>query len=333
MSFLSSAIVSSSLSGPTSPLRSCHVYPSFLPTHAVHLLYAAILDSPNVLLAIENDLLFEDDTITHELIRLFHGISCAQQLQLTNDVDIPLCLTLEALPTHILSILHTHGFGTFVENLEPRIIYPVFHRIYLSLPQDQCDTYVECIDQFLLTSNCTLDSPLPVPILPPTLAARISSPPISQSSTVVNPSADDSDDYTPTIPIPADSARSIHLPNGTDIISSPTRVLPQPKQLLLPPASANTHCFQCFCNGHYRVNCSEYHCPNCRVTTLGHPARNCLLIQCDYCRNWGHRARFCLHRNSAICSQPGHLMGDCPFERLSTSQSSAAYGGPSPSTI
>ena len=272
MSFLSSTITSSSLSGPTSPLRSRHVYPSFLPTHAVHLLYAAILDSPNVLLTIENDLLFEDDTITHELIHLFHGISRAQRLQLTNDADIPLRLALEALPTHVLSILHTHGFDTFVENLEPHIIYPVFRRIYLFLPQDQRDAYVEHVDQFLLTSNRILDSPLPVLVLPPALAARISSPPISESSTVMDSSTDDSDDYTSTIPIPADSACSIRLPNGTDIISSPTRVLPRPKQLHLPPASVNTHCFQCFRNGHYRENCSEYRCPNCRVTAPGHPA-------------------------------------------------------------
>ena len=126
MSFLSSAIAPSSQSGPTSPLCSYHIYPSFLPTHAVHLLYATVLDFLNVLLSIENDILFEEDCITCELIQLFHGISCAQYLQLANDKDIPLLFALDALSTHVLSILHAHGFGTFIENLKPCIIYPYF---------------------------------------------------------------------------------------------------------------------------------------------------------------------------------------------------------------
>ena len=68
MSFLSSAIAPSFQSGLTSPLCSHYVYPLFLPTHAIHLLYAAILDFLNILLSIKNDILFEEDHITHELI-------------------------------------------------------------------------------------------------------------------------------------------------------------------------------------------------------------------------------------------------------------------------
>ena len=127
MSFLSSSITPSSQSRPTSLLYSQHVYPSFLPTHAVHLLYATVLNSPNILLSIENNILFEEDCIIHELIQLFYGISHAQCLQLTNDEDIPLQFALDALPTHVLSILHAHEFSTFIENLELHIIYPVFH--------------------------------------------------------------------------------------------------------------------------------------------------------------------------------------------------------------
>ena len=333
MSFLSSAIAPSSQSGPTSLLCSCHVYSSFHPTHAIHLLYAAILDSPNILLSLENNILFEEDCITHELIQLFHGISYAQHLQLANGEDIPLRFAPDALPAHVLSILHAHSFSTFIENLEPCIIYPVFHHIYLSLPQDQCDTYVERVDQFLLSQSHTLDSSQPIPVLPPTLASCISSPPVSETSTTVDTSTDNSNDYTPTIPIPTDTAQSISLPNGTEVISSPTRILPQPDQLHLSPASVTTICYQCFHNGHYRKNCSEYRCPNCHVVTPDHPTCNCLLIQCDFCRNWGHGAHFCPHHNCAICSQPGNLMGDCLFECLSPSQSSTVYGGPSPSTI
>ena len=56
MSFLSSSVSSSSLSTPTgstSPLRFHSVYPSFLPLHGIHSLYAAILETPIVLHAIK----------------------------------------------------------------------------------------------------------------------------------------------------------------------------------------------------------------------------------------------------------------------------------------
>ena len=132
--FLSSSIAPSSLLGSSSPFQCHHVYPSLLPTHAIHLLYTIVLDSPHLFLLLENDPLYEDDTITHELICLFHGISRAQCLQLTSENDTSLHFILDVLPTHVLNILHSHGFGTFIENIESHNIYPIFHHIYLSLP-------------------------------------------------------------------------------------------------------------------------------------------------------------------------------------------------------
>ena len=135
--------------------------------------------------------------------------------------------TLDALPTHILNVLHSHGFRTFIEELEPRVIYPIFHRIYLSLPQNQRDAYLERVEQFLFSQPQTRDSTSPVPIPPPALATHLSSPPPSETPTVV---ADDDEAYkSPTIPVPTDQTRTIHLPNRTDIISSPTQVIPRPK--------------------------------------------------------------------------------------------------------
>ena len=256
MSFLSSSITSSSQSGLTSPLCHQQVYLSFLPTHATHLLYAAVLDTPHVLVLLEENELFEEDSITHELIHLFHGVAQAQRLQALGEHNAPLRFALDALPTHILNVLHSHRFGTFIEELEPRIIYPIFHRIYLSLPQNQHDAYLEQVEQFLFSQPQTRDSTSPVPIPPPALATCLSSPPPSETPTII---ADDDEAYeSPTIPVPTDQTRTIHLPNGTDIISLPTQVIPHPEQIRLTPASPNTVCFQCFRNGHYREDCTEY---------------------------------------------------------------------------
>ena len=262
----------SSLSGPSSPLRCSHVYPSFLPTHAVHLLYTTVLDSPHILLLLENNLLFEDDMITHELICLFHGISHAQRLQLTSGNDASLYFALDALPTHILNVLHSHGFGTFIKNIESCIIYLVFHHIYLSLPQDQCNTYLTHIDQFLLCTPCTLQSPSPILIPPSSLISWISSSPLSETSTTIATNNDD-DQYKTTILISTENAQSINLPNSTTILSSPTQVLSRLEQIRITPATANTTCLQCFYNSHYQEDYDEYHCPHCHTFAPGHPTQ------------------------------------------------------------
>ena len=201
----------------------------------MHLLYAAILNTPHILVLLEENKLFEEDSITHELIRLFHGVARAQCLQALGEHNAPLRFALDALPTHILNILHSHGFGTFFEELEPHIIYPIFRRIYLSLPQNQCDAYLERVEQFLFLQPQTRDSTSPVLIPPPALATRLSSPPPSETPTVI---ANDDEAYeSSTIPVPTDQTQIIHLPNGTDIISSPTQVIPRPEQIRLTPAS------------------------------------------------------------------------------------------------
>ena len=126
MSFLSSAHTPSSMSTPSSPLRQCHVFPLFLLTNAAYLLYTAVIDISHLLHALEDDPLYQEDTITHELIHLFHGISQAQRLLSAETTEFPLRFALDALPNHILSILHTHNFATFVEQIPPTTTYPTF---------------------------------------------------------------------------------------------------------------------------------------------------------------------------------------------------------------
>ena len=176
-------------------------------------------------------------------------------------------------------------------------------------------------------------SPLARPI-PPPLAFRLSSPPLSttpSSPTAVN-STDSHDDLTDpdngAFPIPRDSAQHIRLPDGTRILSSPTRVLPRPDALQPTPAGPLTECFRCHLLSHYREDCPSYTCPHCHLSAPGHPSSACLRFQCDFCRNWGHRDRFCPHRICSVCDTPGHVADDCPIEHLSPSQSSTIFGGP-----
>ena len=154
MSFLSSSVSSSSLSTPTgstSLLRFHSVYPSFLPLHGIHSLYTAILETPVVLHAIEEIPLFHEDSISHKLVHLFHGITQAQHHlhsleRPLEDSHIPLCMNLAELPRHVITALHLHGFGTFVSMLSPEIIYPTFHWIFFSFTQAERDCYLERLE-------------------------------------------------------------------------------------------------------------------------------------------------------------------------------------------
>ena len=168
MSFLSSSISSSSLSSSssTSPLRLRQVFPTYLPVFAAHSLYAAILANPIVLHTVEDLPLFHEDLICQELVRLFHDVSAAQRYHtlsalhdLPADFGISLRMSLAQLPDRILSILHLHGFHSFVEQIPSAIIYPTFRRIFLTMTMEQCDHY---ISQSELPPHRS-PSPLPVP--------------------------------------------------------------------------------------------------------------------------------------------------------------------------
>ena len=191
MAFLSSLLSSSSQSTPTSPLRHQHVFSLFFSTNTAYLLYAAVIDTPHLLLTLEQDPLYQEDTITHELIRLFHGLIQTQCLLATETPISPLHFALDSLPNHVLSILHTHGVTTFIKHLPPTVIYPTFCHLYLSLPQDQCESYVERLEQFLLHHPLT-HSPIPVP---PPLSSYLSSPPPAETPMAVesDPKSDDED--------------------------------------------------------------------------------------------------------------------------------------------
>ena len=287
-----------------------------------------MIDTPHLLLTLEQDPLYQEDTITHELIHLFHSLIQIQRLLATKIPISPLCFALDSLPNHILSILHTHGFATFIENLPPTVIYPTFHRLYLSLPQDQHDSYVERLKQFLL--HCPLThSPIPVP---PLLFSCLSSPPLAETPTAIESDPDsDSEDHIQTIPISVNHSQTFTI-KGQNFLSSPSCVLPRPDCLRIPLASSDTICFHCHHNGYYREDCPDYTCPHCHTSMPGHPTRLCLMVRCDFCHNWGHTDIVCPHCNCGVCDNPGHIMDNCPFERLSPSQAAAIYGGPSPAT-
>ena len=208
MAFLSSSLSSSSKSTPTSPLHHRHVFPLFLPTNTAYLLYATVIDTPHLLLSLEQDPLYQEDTITHELIHLFHGLTQTQRLLATKMPISPLRFALDSLPNRVLSILHTHGFATFIENLPLAVIYPTFRHLYLSLPQNQRDSYIEQLKQFLL--HCPLThSPIPVP---PPLSSRLSSPPSAETPMAVESDPEsDNEDHIQTIPIPVNHPQTFSI--------------------------------------------------------------------------------------------------------------------------
>ena len=120
------------------------MFPTYLPTFAAHCLYAAILVNPAVLHAVEDLPLFQEDLICQELVCLFHDVAAAQQYHalsvphdLPADFGIPLRMSLARLPDGILSILHLHGFHSFVEMIPPSIIYPTFRRVFLAMTMAQ----------------------------------------------------------------------------------------------------------------------------------------------------------------------------------------------------
>ena len=190
MSFLSSSISSSSLSSSssTSPLCSQQVFPTYLPTFAAHSLYAAILANPVVLHAVKDLPLFHEDLICQELVCLFHDVSATQHYHslstphdLPVDFSIPLGMLLASLPDRILSILHLHGFHTFIEQIPPAIIYPTFWCIFLTMTMEQRDHYISKSELPPHWSPSLL--PVPAPNSPTlSLLAQLSSPAPSDTS-------------------------------------------------------------------------------------------------------------------------------------------------------
>ena len=155
-------------------------------------------------------------------------------------------MNLAELPRHVLTALHLHGFGMFVSMLPPETIYPTFCRIFFSFSPAEQDSYLECLEHASMPLPQL--SPLAHPI-PPPLTNRLSSPPpltTPSSPTAVNSSTseDDSTDKEDNAsPVPRDTTLHIRLPNGTQVLSSPTQVLPRPGALHPVPAGPLTKCF------------------------------------------------------------------------------------------
>ena len=330
MLFLSSSSSSSSLSSSssTSPLRLRQVYPTYLPTFAAHSLYAAILANPVILHAVEDLPLFQEDLISQELVRLFHDVATAQQhhslsapQDLPADFGIPLRMSLARLPDRILSVLHLHGFHSFIERIPPAIIYPTFRRIFLTMTMAQRDHY---ISQSELPPH---RSPSPIPVPPPrspttSLLARLLSPAPSDTSSSIT--AVDPEYGLDKDAVNANRSFVVQLGDNRPVISAPTHLLNVP--ISRRPASPLTECFRCFGTGHYREDCPLYICPHCHVSAPGHPQTSCLSTQCDFCSRWGHSARFCPARMCNLCDRGGHVADDCPITVLSPEQATHIFG-------
>ena len=167
---------------------------------------------------------------------------------------IPLRLTLACIPERTLSLLHLHGFHTFVTRISPTLIYPTFRGIFFTMSMGERDHY---ITQAELLHPCPDSPPLMIP--PPSssvdtsiteLHAQISSPPLSEvleTSTVVESTI--SSEGIDTVARTLIWSYNITLPSGQHVLSSPTCVLPD----VIPcqPANPLTKCFHCHNLGHY----------------------------------------------------------------------------------
>ena len=170
MSFLSSSLSSSSLSSPNnSPICTRPVQPTCLPIFYTHILYTAILTNPILMRKIEEMPLFIEDTISQELIHLFHDTTMAQNyhflstpLDLPAEYSIPLRLTLACIPECTLSLLHLHSFHTFKTCISPTLISPTFHCIFFTMSMGERDHY---ITQAKLLHPCPDSPPLMIPPL------------------------------------------------------------------------------------------------------------------------------------------------------------------------
>ena len=230
-------------------------------------------------------------------------------------------MLLARLPDRILSILHLHGFHSFVERVPPAVIYPTFRRIFLTMTMAQRDHY---ISQSELPPH---QSPSPIPVPPPcsptaSLLAQLSSPALSDTSsslTAVDPEYGLDEDA-----VNANRSFVVQLGDNRPVISAPTRLLHVP--ISRRPASALTECFRCSGTGHYREDCPLYVCPHCHVSAPGHPQTSCLSTQCDFCSRWGHSARFCPARMCNLCDQGGHVTDDCLIAVLSPEQATHIFG-------
>ena len=209
-----------------------------LPIFYTHILYATTLTNPVLMHEVEEMPLFIEDTISQELVCLFHDTTMAQNYHflptpsdLPAEYGVPLRLTLARIPEHTLSLLHLHGFHTFVARISPTLIYPTFHHIFFTMSMGERDHY---ITQAKLLHPRPDFPPLMIP--PPSssvntsiteLCTQISSPPLSEisetpmavKSTV---SSDGIDIDTRTLI----RSYNITLPLGQHVLSSPTRVLP-----------------------------------------------------------------------------------------------------------
>ena len=187
---------------------------------------------------IEEMPLFIEDTISQELVRLFHDTTMAQNYHflsapsdLPAEYGVPLRLTLAHIPEHTLSLLHLHGFHTFVTRISPTLISPTFCHIFFTMSMGERDHY---ITQAELLHPHPGSPPLMIPPLSSSvnssiteLHAQISSPPlseVSETSSVVESmiSSEGIDTVTRTFI----QSYNITLSSGQHILSSPTRVLP-----------------------------------------------------------------------------------------------------------
>ena len=223
-------------------LCSIPVYPCLLPASIILTLYiVAITDAPT-LYAIERLPFYESDAISHELVCLLLDTFCFH-LHYIHTVPAPdQALLLNGdLSQPTLNALHLHGFHSYLEHLEPKLLLPVFLPIYQSLlltDQEQYQTISNSVPDELQIEVTLTPLPVPPPQSPSStsisLTSRISFQPVSPSETLIPESGFSQEN---TMLIAFFVTRS---PTRRRVMVSPTQTLPL--AYLPVPATPFTWC-------------------------------------------------------------------------------------------
>ena len=293
--------------GPFDSQRFHRVFPTALPRRQRNILYAAVLQQPSLVLEIKQQSLYEEDESLQSLVRIFHHLVSTQMylanLEPRTDHILSSTLHLMSAVDDMLDLLHDHGFHHHILSLPPRnlTLACLFRPIYRTLTVIERDAYEES-NMRLINRLASPPFVLPVPAPPsPTPTEPFEGDPVPSSQsislTLINELTD---------PCPA-----FHQGHTA---SYPTQVAPHnPRQGPQPVVSATTVYFHCHDHGHFRVDCPEYKCPHCRQHAPGHPQYRCSRNYCSFCWRFGHLSRVCPDWCCALCDDPGHVIGDCPF--------------------
>jgi len=273
-----------------------------LPLNGVHNLYAAVLENPVALFAIEQDQEYKETPLVHHYIRLYHNYARGRVDLISASTLSSIALQrwsnrLAAMRFEILQLLVLVEYGKFFEQCIPHdILQSLLRTTLLLVPEVLREEYLsnadgrvffEPADPTIVPSpsdsvNQVDAAPTPSPIPSPAQSPRPVPPPLRRRSglssldfsrlgrvvsSVLSAAAESRPDSV-LVTSPTPSAGSSHR--------SPDRARPLRRQTPAHPGILNHHrCFQCGSRRHFKQDCPLWECPFCHITAPGHLSTAC----------------------------------------------------------